>query len=254
MNASYLNKTLEQYNLEYRRQYYGAVVLLIILMVLGIVGNLHVLFVYTYRMKQTNQRIFILTIAVLDTVLCFVGIPFILVLMFHPLTFTLVSLCKTIRFVIYFCAGNSGTVLVLVAVNRYLKTCRPLGYQITPRIAKRLCLITLFFGCSIFWPAPVLYGHHKVATADPAIVGSNCDIDYHYFNTIYPTVWSFCITGIVILFLIVLIFLYYKIGITISRRLKHRLNSIKNNDHANTPANFAFFNTIRKRTQKRQHV
>jgi hypothetical protein len=52
------------------------VVILSCLMVVGFVGNLHVSFVYAFRLKPTNHGIFITVRGIYDISACIVLIPF----------------------------------------------------------------------------------------------------------------------------------------------------------------------------------
>jgi hypothetical protein len=54
-----LTKELQDLNYEEAKQYIGGVVFVSIIMIIGIIGNLHVLYVYSFRMKPSNHRIFI---------------------------------------------------------------------------------------------------------------------------------------------------------------------------------------------------
>jgi hypothetical protein len=86
-------KELEDLNYEKSKQHMGGVVFVSILMIFGIIGNLHVLFVYMFRMKPSNPRTCILTLALLDMIACVIGMPFIIMDMLKPLTFTMVTAC-----------------------------------------------------------------------------------------------------------------------------------------------------------------
>ncbi|KAH3851329.1 hypothetical protein DPMN_093809 [Dreissena polymorpha] len=110
---------LARLNHEEAKQYVGGVVFVALLMTAGIFGNLHVLYVYVFRMKSSNHRVFILTLAILDFITCVVGMPFILVDLRNPLTFTPVAACKILRFVNYFITGSSAGLLIVIAVDRY---------------------------------------------------------------------------------------------------------------------------------------
>lgn len=105
-------------NAKEAREHVGGVVFVTILMVLGIIGNVHVLVVYAFRMKPSNHRIFILVLAAIDFTTCVVGMPFILVDLRHPLTFTLTAACKILRFINYFIASSSFMLMVVIAAER----------------------------------------------------------------------------------------------------------------------------------------
>lgn len=168
------HEALDYLNSEEAKQYVGGVVFVSIIMVIGIVGNVHVLLVYSLFMKPSNHRIFILVLGVLDFITCIVGMPFILVDLRHPLTFTLVAPCKILRFINYFICSSSALMLIVIATDRYRKICVPLGRQISQTFAKILCLVVMCIALLMSWPAPVLYGVATVPTSDPNINGTRC--------------------------------------------------------------------------------
>ena len=111
-------KELEDMNYEEAKQFIGGVVFVSIIMIIGIIGNLHVLVVYTFRIKPSNHRIFIITLAVLDLLTCVIGMPFIIMDLRNPLTFTMVTACKVLRFVNYFICITSAFILTVIAIDR----------------------------------------------------------------------------------------------------------------------------------------
>ena len=113
-------KTIEELNIEEAKQYIVGVVFVTIMMVMGIIGNVHVIFVYAFRMKPSNHRIFILVLAVLDLIVCSIAMPFSIVDLWNPLTFTMVSACKVLRFINYFICSSSALVLLVISVERWL--------------------------------------------------------------------------------------------------------------------------------------
>ena len=112
------SESLEDLNNEEAKQYIGGVFFVSIAMVVGIIGNIHVLVVYKFRMKQSNPRIFILFLAVLDLITSAIGMPFVVVDLRNPLTFTLTAVCKTLRFVNYFICVSSALILLVIAIDR----------------------------------------------------------------------------------------------------------------------------------------
>lgn len=116
----YIDKELESLNYEKVKQNIGGIFFVSIAMVIGITGNLHVLFVYSFRMKQSNPRIFILFLAALDFITCAVGMPFIIIDLTNPLTFYAVTACKVLRFVNYFICLSSAFILLIIAIDRYV--------------------------------------------------------------------------------------------------------------------------------------
>ncbi|XP_063422830.1 growth hormone secretagogue receptor type 1-like [Mytilus trossulus] len=208
---------LEELNHEEEKQYVGGVIFVSIIMIIGIIGNLHVFFVYTFRIKPSNHRIFILSLAVLDMITCIVGMPFIIVDLRNPLTFTMVSACKVLRFVNYFICISSALILTVIAIDRYRKICVPLGKQISRRIAKVLILFCLGTSMVLSWPAPVLYGHSSVNTTNPNITGVRCFTEDQFNNTKFQAYFNAVLILLVFVVFGILLVLYSLIGRVISK-------------------------------------
>ncbi|XP_063422829.1 growth hormone secretagogue receptor type 1-like [Mytilus trossulus] len=208
---------LEELNYEEAKQYVGGVIFVTIIMIIGLIGNLHVLFVYTFRMKPSNHRIFILSLAVLDMITCIVGMPFIIVDLRNPLTFTMVSACKVLRFVNYFICISSALILTVIAIDRYRKICVPLGRQISRRIAKVLILVCLGTSMVLSWPAPVLYGHSSINTTNPNITGVRCFTEDQFKTTKFQAYFNAVLILVVFGVFGILLVMYSLIGRVISK-------------------------------------
>lgn len=216
------NEELEKLNYEEAKQYVGGVVFVSILMVVGIIGNIHVLFIYTFRMKPSNHRIFILSLGVLDLITCIIGMPFIIVDLRNPLTFTMVSACKILRFVNYFICISSAFILIVIAIDRYRKICVPLGRQISQGMAKLLCLGCLCIALVLSWPAPVLYGQSSVNTTNPNITGIRCYTEDRFTDTKYQAYFNAVLILVVFVVFGILVVLYSLIGRQIRRHAVFR--------------------------------
>ncbi|VDI49588.1 Hypothetical predicted protein [Mytilus galloprovincialis] len=208
---------LEELNQEEAKQYVGGIIFVTIVMIIGIIGNLHVLFVYTFRIKPSNHRIFILSLAVLDMITCIVGMPFIIVDLRNPLTFTMVSACKVLRFVNYFICTSSALILTVIAIDRYRKICVPLGKQFSKRIAKALILVCLGTSMVLSWPAPVLYGHSSINTTNSNITGVRCFTEDQFKNTQLQVYFNAVLILLVFVVFGILLVLYSLIGMVISK-------------------------------------
>ncbi|XP_052092306.1 neuropeptide S receptor-like [Mytilus californianus] len=211
------NKGLEELNNEEAKQYIGGIIFVTIIMIIGVIGNLHVLFVYTFRMKPSNHRIFILSLAVLDMITCIIGMPFIIVDLRNPLTFTMKSACKVLRFVNYFICISSALILTIIAIDRYRKICVPLGKQISRQKAKILIVVCIGISLVLSWPAPVLYGHSSVNTTNPNITGIRCYTDDKFKNSKYQSYFNAVLIMLVFGFLAVLVVIYCRIGRVVSK-------------------------------------
>ena len=109
---------LNELNNEKAKEFLGGVVFVSVMMVLGVLGNVHVLYIYFTRKKPSNHRVFILVLAGLDLTTCTVGMPLVIAHLRNPLTFTWTFACKSLRFVNYFLCTSSCLLLLVIAVER----------------------------------------------------------------------------------------------------------------------------------------
>ncbi|KAL3847556.1 hypothetical protein ACJMK2_018461 [Sinanodonta woodiana] len=209
--------TLQELNDEEAKQYIGGVVFVSILMIIGIIGNLHVLYVYTLKMKPSNLRVFILCMAFIDMLTSSIGMPFVLYDLLHPLTFFAPFVCKALRFLNYFNSSASACILVLVSVERYRKICVPLGKQLTKKASKLCCGLVIIFAVIMSWPAPVLYGQSSVPTRYLNITGSRCYTEDRFKDTSYQLYFNIFLIMVFIVTSVILIVLYSLIGRQIFR-------------------------------------
>lgn len=221
-----VNKQLEDLNEEEAKYNIGGVIFVSVTMVLGIIGNLHVLVIYAFRIKPSNPRTFILFLAVLDFTTSIIGMPFIIVDLRNPLTFSLPAVCKILRFVNYFICLASSFILFIIAIDRYRKVCDPLGSQISHSAAKYLCLVALGISLLLSWPAPVLYGHSTVNTTNPNITGVRCFTEDKFKDTPYQAYFNYVLVFVVFTMFSILVVLYTLIARAITKHTKF-INSFK---------------------------
>ncbi|KAL3891644.1 hypothetical protein ACJMK2_003896 [Sinanodonta woodiana] len=214
--------TLEEINDAIAITHIGGAVFVGILMLIGFVGNLHVLLVYAFRTKPSNHRIFILCLGVLDMVTCSIGMPFILVDLRYPLMFYATAVCKILRFLNYFMCASSAFLLLVIATDRYRKICVPLGKQMSETMAKVSCGIAMAVAFAISWPAPVLYGYSIEHTNVGNITGVRCWTEERFKKTKYQAYFNFLLIFIVFGTFTVLCVLYSMIGAQIVRHKTFR--------------------------------
>lgn len=218
------NYTLEELNDLYVKKKIGGMVFVSLLMVIGILGNAHVLYLYAFKFPKTNHRIYILCLAVLDMITCSIGMPFVIFDLKNTLTFDSAIVCKLLRFLNYFNSGGSAFTLLVIAVDRYKKICRPLGKQMDEKMAKIACCIALSISLFIAWPAPVLYGKSTVDTGVNGITGVACFTEDRFKNTKYQTYFNGVLILVVFGSFVTLIVLYSLIGRRIWNQNKARVS------------------------------
>lgn len=178
---------LRRYNDEKANLYIPVIAYMIILTIVGTVGNILVCCVYGSKPKKTSSHFFILTLAVLDLLTCLIGMPTEVADLRYPYMFYASAACKLLRFVESVTNIGSTIILIVVAVDRYLRICR-LGRHLSQKTAKRLCFVAIGGGVLISWPACLLFGRHTI-TLENNIIGVDCSTDDSVKKKIYPTVY-----------------------------------------------------------------
>ncbi|XP_060572867.1 neuropeptide Y receptor type 1-like [Ruditapes philippinarum] len=202
-----MESSAELYNILAERLI-GGVVFVSILMVIGCAGNIVVLLVYTFRMKASNHRIFIVFLGLLDFLASSVAMPFTVITLRQPEMFTKTPTCKLYWFANYFICSASGLALLVIAIERYRKICVPLGWQMTRRTAILSCLVILLVTTGTSWPVLILMGKTTVPESTPRITDSICATEnkenYDMYQIYYHAVLSLlvcpCFVALVVLY------------------------------------------------------
>ncbi|XP_045165561.1 trace amine-associated receptor 4-like [Mercenaria mercenaria] len=202
----------------------GGVVFVSVLMITGLIGNLHVLLVYMFRMKSSNHRIFILFLGVLDFLASCLAMPFTVITLRQPETFTKTPTCKLYWFVNYFLCSASGLALLAIAIERYRKICVPLGWQLTRRVATLSCVIILLVTTATSWPVLILVGTTTVPTATPRITDSICATENKENYSAYQIYYHIVLSLMVCPCFVALVVMY-----TLIWRVVRKYNALKQN-------------------------
>ncbi|KAL3858413.1 hypothetical protein ACJMK2_013004 [Sinanodonta woodiana] len=211
---------IEHINNEKFLQNIGGVIFVSLLMILGIGGNSIAIFVYLRKFKPSTHRTFIVTLAIVDLVTCCVPMPFVLVTLRYPIMFNNNVGCKLVTFLSYFMCIGSSIILLTIAAERYRKICVPHGRQISERMFKYICVLTVVLGILLSWPAAVMYGNRTVLTNVDRIVGTECNVNDDFAGTNYPAFFNIVLMFLFFAALIILSILYALIGKQIFRMMK----------------------------------
>lgn len=111
-------ETLQGLNDKLSRLLLGALIFVAVMMVIGFLGNLHVVIFYALRMKSTNHRNFILFLSSLDLTSCIVGMPLTIYTLKEPLLYATNATCKLHAFINYFVCIASAFTLFVIAFER----------------------------------------------------------------------------------------------------------------------------------------
>ncbi|XP_061197739.1 orexin receptor type 2-like [Saccostrea echinata] len=213
---------LHKMNDELAMRYLPVIVYMLILMLMGIFGNILVCCVYCSKPTKTSSHYFILNLAVLDLLTCIIGMPTEVTDLRYPYMFYAPAACKLLRFVESVSIIGSSITLIAVAFDRYYRICK-LGRQISVKKSKIICVVAVVIGLLTSWPACILFGEKTIELGIPGIKGVDCSTDDSVRHTIYPTLYYGFLFLLFILCLVFFTVIYAKIGAVIWKRKKARI-------------------------------
>lgn len=188
--ADHLDAFLQRKNDEFTHLVFPAIVYLAVLGLLGVIGNLMVLYVYNQKLCKGTIRWFVQALAVFDLLSCLVAIPGEIIDMRNNYTFGLSPMCKVLRTVNMFCTMASGMTLMVVAVERYKRICTPLRKHMTPKGAQVVITVCTVAASICAAPASIIYGRQTTPTDHPAINGSDCSTADTLLGSMVPLAFS----------------------------------------------------------------
>lgn len=213
--------TLEELNqIEVQRRL-APMIYLGILIVIGVPGNLTVLFVYLLKFDSSTYRTFIVALALIDLVGSAVCMPFEIIEMNFQYTFYAVGACKFFRFNNTFVALTSIFVLLALSVDRYRRVCRPLKPQMNVFMARVLCGVAALLAILFSWPIFFLLGTRH-ASLPNNVTGFDCSTSDEYKKTIYPLVHTAILFLTFVISIVTLIIIYSLIGRKIFKHVQFR--------------------------------
>ncbi|XP_033727718.1 cholecystokinin receptor type A-like [Pecten maximus] len=194
------------------------IVYIVFLMVSGLIGNLVVLYVYTFRFRRSSSRTFILCLAILDTLTCLFGMPYHILDMTYAYTFYNVMACKTLSYVMALSLLCSIYILVLIAIDRYRKICKPFKKQISDIGTKTASALAIVLAAICSTPNIFLYGHSTIELPGTHVRGVECFIADTYTETIWPMLYNGFLFIIFISCTLILSVLYMLVGLKVWRQ------------------------------------
>ncbi|CAG2254547.1 CCKAR [Mytilus edulis] len=220
LNVSW--KTLHELNNEETIRRVVPIVYLTILTLIGIPGNLLILYIYLAKFqKKAVHRTFVTTLALVDLFVCCVAIPFEIVQMAHEYIFYSEILCKFGRTAKSLLTLLSALVLVALSMNRFRRICQPLKKQLTCQQTLK-CMGYMFFFAVLFSSAELLLSGIRLHDLEHNLIGHDCSLSKEYINTIYLLVYSTVQLILYIICMVSLIIMCFLIGRQILQHIKFR--------------------------------
>jgi len=207
-----ISETLIRLNAEEAIRRLPVVIFILILVIIGVFGNLHVLYIYYRKFNVSTYRIFVLSLAAIDIISCCVSMPFEIADELNPYIFKAEIACKIFRFLNTCLAMATALMLVVIASERYRRICKPYGNQMTEKQSRYWLIGVVCFAICASLPALYVYGRKTIDIPGETIKGSECtwsdSVEGEAIGYIYYA-WGLLV---IIVCMVLLVILYSLVG------------------------------------------
>lgn len=201
---------------------------LIIIGIIGTIGNLLVCIIYKNKYPSSNCRTFVLVLSVVDIFTSLFGIPLEILFLFREYNFRNAWICKASVFVNTLPTLTSGFLLLAIAIDRYRKVCKPFSWQISKRAAKWMCVFTAVAGVAFSWISPIIYGIQKQQHAIYNVTISQCIETDAMKQTLFPLLNNIFFAVLFIGALAGIIVMYCFIAVNVKRHHERKSQFMSN--------------------------
>ncbi|CAC5380235.1 unnamed protein product [Mytilus coruscus] len=161
------------------------VVFIASVMIVGVIGNVHVLFIFWKLDKKPSiYSIFVKALAFVDLATCVVHIPMEITDLMLPYTYIIVNGCKIFRYNQSFLLLVSVILLALISYERYNRVCRIHKQQLNPTRAKRIIFLVVAMSIIFAFPVYFVNGHHIILLPGN-VTGVMCFIADEYVGSTF---------------------------------------------------------------------
>ncbi|XP_021346223.1 cholecystokinin receptor-like [Mizuhopecten yessoensis] len=198
-------------------------IVLMTYLVVGVLGNSAVLYIYTIRLKgNIDDRFFIPALAFVDLMTCTLGTSSSFTVNMLPVRLESGVACKIIHFFPMTFSAASAYLLLLIAVNRYMKICKPFNKQITVYWKKVTLILVACSSVLLSWPCFLFYGSKEIIHDGTKITGTRCTSIRGPWSTIEPLIFKSAVFLVLAVIIFALVTLYILIGRTIFKQRNFR--------------------------------
>ncbi|KAH3886774.1 uncharacterized protein LOC127865201 [Dreissena polymorpha] len=229
LSIASLVETLDTLNARYAAALTPFAAILGIFCVIGLLGNIIVIMVFSFsnEYSNTNFKLFVLSLAVVDTLSCVTLMPAEIVKTHHYFSFPDSTPCKVKCFFNVFAMTAATLILLVICIDRYRKVCQPLKPQIRPGLALKILAAVLIFSILVSVPAPIMCGIQEVDKEN--IYGTNtvvyiCSAEEQFQKHIIRYVYKFGMTVLVVGVSLAFIVMYVLIIRTVFRHWNRRMS------------------------------
>ncbi|XP_062586447.1 cholecystokinin receptor type A-like [Saccostrea cucullata] len=215
---------VEAWNEDYARRYTVSTIVMVLYLILGIIGNLLVLIVYSTKMhSKHDDRYFIPFLASVDLSGCIISTSLILIENNLPYKYPDSATCKFLNVSACGLIISSMFLLLVISIQRYQKICRPFGFQMNLSCKRIVAFGALLLASAFAFPTIFLYQTVEVDHPTKNITGIRCGPvpNTETFGEVYRGI---VITAEVIS-VICMSVLYALVGYTLVKKMKPKPKS-----------------------------
>ncbi|XP_014780783.1 galanin-like G-protein coupled receptor npr-9 [Octopus bimaculoides] len=171
-----LEEIIKFVNDEATRTLLPLIITLFFIMVMGVIGNCLVVFIYKFKLPLTPSSLLVVYLGcnqIVDSIIC---MPMDIFILFHSYNFPDDRLCRFMQSFIFATSTVSGLIIVVIAVDHFKKICRPLKRQFTKQDVNKIICINIAI---IFLIVPMhifVSGVRQVRTFHGNVTGTTCSI------------------------------------------------------------------------------
>ncbi|XP_033745145.1 bombesin receptor subtype-3-like [Pecten maximus] len=219
-SASVMADRLDEWNDALSHNIIPVSVILMVYLVIGIIGNSIVIYIHTVRLQKSwKERFFIPVLAFVDLISCVVSTSFSFSINMLPVKYSNDSACKVMFFLNMTCTLMSAMMLVVIAINRYRKICKPFSKQMN--IFWKKIAIACIIGVSlvISWPCFFFYGSREIYNDYSHTRGYRCTSIRGPWSTVQPLIFKAAVMLLIFTILVSLVVFYILIGRVVVKQM-----------------------------------
>ncbi|XP_061168796.1 neuropeptide Y receptor type 6-like [Saccostrea echinata] len=217
-NNSHIPLNLENWNTHMSWIYLPSLVLVTLCSVMGLIANSAVILVFIARLRHSrDDRYFIPYLSIVD----FIGLVLNMVAIWTQYYSSIMDgdglalLCKLFWYLCSVIGCLSAFMLIGIAVQRYLKICRPCGKQMTLKYRRLLLIAALLISTTITIPILPIYDVVPIYSSRFNATGYVCKQDQTHWHNSESIIYNILLFSLVFVNISCLVILYSLIGRTI---------------------------------------
>lgn len=188
-----------------------SITFLILNSVVGLFGNSVVIYIYHFCLKATPMNSFVVSLAVLDIVTCSVAMPLMVLHDMLPYLFVSNLTCKILHLIYSSTIIASGLTLVAIAIDRYLRICRPLSNHLSVTQVKIITILLAAVSTLTCIPTIIMAGARTQRSAFVKLQRKYCYLKAEYVNSVYSDVFYSYKSTVILLTIVITVFCYFRI-------------------------------------------